>query len=1219
MLKAPHRITFLGSVLKLPKGVKKLEVPLAKLLHGALERAFVKDAQVAWKDANLLVIAGAGKVTTVNHRDYQEILATELGPAHRDEVLWFEIDLTSDAPVTLHTRGAAGREEELTGPGGTLAASMNGALTAWRAARGLPAMARSVDEFGREELLATARILSELNASPDLAARLEGAVAEAPPALRIPLLRSLDGEQGVFPYPQILAIDPEDPRALMDRYLYVERAAAPKDFSPLERIVALAPNFVSAYRQWRGEGVDGDRLLDAMATAAFLDPSDDNLLELYARAVGNAGGLEAGHALALRAMKNAPHVFSHITGALETSHDLIRPGYRLALSERTHAEAAAGPYADWFNNGNPEVVFVNLGLASGYYWVGRLEEAIALRGEILEGMGGSWPNQTKVLTEWKTLTDRLTKTYMQEGRERGDLGRVLEGHSLGELNTTSEISSAVLTLCELGEPRLGMLAFAHAQGESARKNPTARLAGALAAMASGELDGALRELITVELRSGRQRLDSYVNRILRVGSSIPLVSWEEQIAALAARGARTVAQLVARNAADFVEGCDGSAVVLDAFGKGQARTFSSAWLDPLATELFGKKAAATRKRLDAALAPPEKSDLAGADHLATAFWSVLGKSSDSHPKELLYVAVSAACRYLTITTAAPSVVAGGYRQAATIALQGAISADISAQALAAVLVAFEKASVGVAAEVFDAWLLRFERALCIEERVSGRTAELANGLPTVSYWLRGDLAIGYELATADRIATADPATAFVLYQRCVRAGCASNVGYRLMKAAERCQPEPGLVDAAYVALYAAPHAPASAVLLAERAFARGEGAVAFDLLVQHLGKGNKGYRQARAAAFEPAWKAASLDVPLDFDEAQMAGLMALQGGDFEKARRCYAWCNALDPDNAVTLKNLGMVSARLGDAVAALAYFASADKKAAPTWTAHELMAARKFQESMPAHRYASLFYDNAALFIYAAKSAWFAGDDESKLFAIRRARALDPASVDLTFLNGLADAAGSFGADEESAAAGRELIEKGKDNPTFLSLGHYHVARALLRGGKDKEALVFAQDAAKLNPLPDNKADFDDLVDRCKKNQPPEPKPMRTGTSAARALKSLLEGDAKAGLAVVARAKVGAEGLARLVAARYRETGEEAVLVTPRALDAARDVLAGTAGAKEPADSLARAVAMKLVEDACAPVSPPATLGKRFSRDAFREGFVERGGVIRRPIEVLP
>jgi tetratricopeptide (TPR) repeat protein len=922
--------------------------------------------------------------------------------------------------------------------------------------------------------------------------------------------------------------------------------------------------------------------------------------------------------MAARAARTAPHDFGHLVAALETTTDLVRPGYHLAQAEARIAEMNAGPLADWFHLGNPDVRFCYLSLANAHLYAGRLDEAIAERARVLEDSGGSWPNQTKVLVDWQTSTDILARCHAKEGFARGDLGRVLEGISLTRATTASEIAVSVRALLALGEPVLARLAFAHARPHGPRRHPAARLAGAEALMSCGELGAALSELFVVELRHPRQRYETQVHRTLRLGACLSLATWESEIQSLVDRGALRLGALAARHTADFVPGCAKSGVVLRALGAREAQDVPAAAIDALATALGVAKKAKTR--LDRALDPGKESSLAAADAIATRFWDGLSKGA-ARDRELLYVATQALARYLVATTRAPSVLAGGYRQAAASAFEAIAARDpeLDTGTLRAVLAALEEAGAGVDTWVFDAWILYVERALRIEDRVSGRLESLASGLSRVSASLRGDLAIGVELATAGRLEDSDPEAALALLERCVRAGCGSNVAFRAARAAEACRGPVDVLDRAWTALSSSPFAAAPAITVARRSFENGASDVAFAALCEHLSKGGATWREARVAELSEAWRASGLDVPLDFDEAQSAGLTALSSGDFEKARRCYAWCNALDPNNAVTLKNLGLVSTRLGKTADALAYFSQADAGAAPTWTAHELMASRKFAESMPAHRYAALGYDRAELFVYAAKSAWFAGDDEAKLAAVARARALDPASVDLTFLNGYADAAATFGDDEPCEEAARELLAKGAGNATWESLAHFHLATVLSRRGDFKQASRHAKDAARLNPLPDNAAEFADMVDRCKRKDPKKPTPKRADAPAAKAFACLLDDDAGAALALAGEATTGRLALARLTAARRRNEGEERVIVTDRALTAAREVVAATEGATTMEDASARVAALRILEDALGPVDPPPTLGKRMSREEFRKAYVARGGVDRRPAVLLP
>lgn len=1133
----PYRISFLAPTLTLPKGADA--AICAELIHLAVNEVFLRDPLVAAEDPTTSTLTSEGRILDRAHPEADELIRHELTWGARNEVLWLDVDLTKPSPVKLSATSGTSIET-FPGLGPSLGAALESALSSWRAARGLGEARSRIEPFTASGVL-------------DAAARI-AAKDEAPPAeLVIPWLRARGGSC----HAAILEREPDHPWALFDRYVEVEHRESPKDFAPLLRIVAAAPTFRPPYLHLRGEGLDSNDALDALAVAAALDPSDGTVLASYGRALTEMGRHEAGHHLARRAHEAEPNDYGHVVAALETATELVRPGYHLDLANAFIAEHEGGPLADFFDLGHPDVRFCYLSRANAHLFAGRHAEAIELRTAALAGTGGSWPNQTKVLERWRSSPDTLANATIAAGRARGDLGRVL---GAGLPTTSGAIAGVVEAFCLLGQPTLAALAFAHAASEGPRQHPVARLAGARAAMESGDLSRALAEVLVVVLRHGRQRYRPQIDRILRTGAALGAEVWQREITGYRDRGATRLAQLLAREAADFVPG----------FEKKPAKLpFDAKWLGGLAKRI-GAKAAA---KLDDAMTGED-------DLVATAFLDAV--SSD---EELLYVATSALCRYLRRP-------AGGHRQAAGLAFEMLHGRELPLEAIRLVLEALEPASAGVDPWLFDEWLLTVERALRIEDRAWGKLEAVTTGLPTVAAHLRGDLGIGLELAAAARLAKSDPGASYELYERCIRAGCSSNIASLAVPLAK----DP--IDAAWTALSSSTFAASPAVVLARRAFDDGKPELARSVLSAHLGKGSARWRDAQVAELAAAWKASGLDVPIDFDEAQTAGLTALQGGDFEKALRCYEWCNAIDPKNAVTLKNLGMVCARLGRPVEALDWFSQADRKQAPTWTAHELMVSKKWTESLVAHRYAALGYDRADLFIYAAKSAWFAGDDEAKLEAILRAKKLDPKAVDLTFLNGLADAAATYGLDDLADAAARELLKGGKGNPTWESLANYHLGTVLLRQKKYPAAQKHAEAAVRLNKAPDNAADFEALVAACKKKKPKKPTARRADEPEARAWALLGAGD-PAGASKIAKAgKSGALALARVAVARWRD--DEDPPVPPALLRAARAVVEATVGATELADTTARAAALEVLEDAFAKIDPAPALGRIGPRDPW-------------------
>jgi hypothetical protein len=67
---------------------------------------------------------------------------------------------------------------------------------------------------------------------------------------------------------------------------------------------------------------------------------------------------------------------------------------------------------------------------------------------------------------------------------------------------------------------------------------------------------------------------------------------------------------------------------------------------------------------------------------------------------------------------------------------------------------------------------------------------------------------------------------------------------------------------------------------------------------------------------------------------------------------------------------------------------------------------------------------------------------------------------------------------------------------------------------------------------------------------------------------------------------------LARLVVAEVRKPSENDRLVSPRAVEAAGDILDRTAGTTTPAEALVRVRALRVIDDAFIQIDPPPPLG---------------------------
>jgi hypothetical protein len=88
-------------------------------------------------------------------------------------------------------------------------------------------------------------------------------------------------------------------------------------------------------------------------------------------------------------------------------------------------------------------------------------------------------------------------------------------------------------------------------------------------------------------------------------------------------------------------------------------------------------------------------------------------------------------------------------------------------------------------------------------------------------------------------------------------------------------------------------------------------------------------------------------------------------------------------------------------------------------------------------------------------------------------------------------------------------------------------------------------------------------------------------------------------------------------LAARHRK-GKDASVPAP-ALEAAWEVLAATAGSRVMDDASARITALRIIEDACAPIDPRPMLGASMNPETFRKRYVARGGAPRPAPELLP
>ncbi len=1157
-LRRPHRVVLVPPTVL---GVGELEARISEWLASVLFDHFLRDLDVALDLAS----------------EDDAVAALESGARH--EVLRLVLELPPEragsARLTVQRPGVSDDYASIgTQP---LSQLISSGLGQWLAARGLTRSPRvPLLDFSLDDALACARWLAAHRAESTLAA-LDG----VPKTLQAATARVYGASFRLHHvYPAVLALEPDDPRARLAQYLAEKRD--PAEFEPLRELTIAAPRWwVPMAALGRNPELPRDERLDALSAAIDLAPDQDDLLGDYSVVLAEEGRYEEAYRYADRASRLAPHDAGHHVRAVEHGTGIGRLGAKLADARRRVELVDRLVEAGASHPGSPDLTHLRLRHDAALMYVGRLDEAVAMRAALIGG-ATAWPAQNRVLERWRSERGFLAHSYALEGWQRGEPGRTLEGyHAVAPKDGTGMIAY-IEALLALGRDQHAALAFAHLHRQKFGRGPQVRLAGAKALAATGQLAEALAQLEVVIHGQPQRRLETEVERVLRVLAHRPTSDWEAEIQHRLDRGALGLARRVARDAVDFVAGMADSAVARTALGPAPP-PFEPACLEPLAALV----PAAERTTVDALFAAGD------GDALAAAWPEQLPAGAAGR----VYLFAAALGRYLARSGAG---VASGLRHAATGALESLWHVEVAPELAHALLATLERAARHVGDEVLDGWLLRVERALALEAR--GITAA---ELPRSSALLRGDDSIAAELREARALLQRDDAASAqascALFERCARAlGTYAVAAW--VNAALRCRTPEVVRDIAWTAAVANAFHGVPGLALAKGYLADGEGELALEVVSRFLGGAGQDWREARLAELAPAWEAAGIEVPLGFDDAQTAGFEAIQGGDWAFADQCYRLCLAIDPGNTQCLKNLGIVSARLGSSFQTVLAFSEADFAQGPLWAGAEFMASGAPDQAQVVLSYASYRFDAAAQWLQLALACWHTGDEETKAEAIGRALELDAEAVAPAFLNGYAAAKQELGELDDCESASRRLLEVAGDDDTMKSCALHNLACVALARG-EPGALALAEQALELNPLEDNAEIFADTVARCKRNDPHAVTPSRARSAEARAFRSLEEGDPKA-VELGSTPRLLRAGIA---AARHRFASDNDVVVTSRAREAARAVLAATDGATEPDAALARIAALRIVEDAVYPVDPPALLGAQLPREVFRDQLDQR------------
>ena len=1220
----PHRVTFLAPRLTLPPNAAQLEQSAALLLFVTVFEHLMRHPSVSMTDPDdHRLVDGDDRLITIDHPDIDEIRSSEYGGARRDELIWLDISLDPSRPAPVRLK--AERYDHLTGEfvamgQAPLGSQIDNCIAQWLSAIGRAPAPRPLEAFSADEFLYAAGCLMRAlqSRTPD-----GGVDLSVPPRLQVPFFRSVYVTMNLYTWREILEREPDNAWAIRDMYLDGIHNEGPTTRDPIRAAIKAAPMFGKPYLSMFGEGVSKDDEVDGFAMASLLIPGNAFSLKDYGYTLDAVERWTEAARFAERACKSMPLLLGAHQLAMD-AYDTCRYGALLGTAEHHIGFLEHLVEREVIDTEDPDMRHCRLRYADTLMRVGRLDEAIEHRTRSLRGVEGTWPNQTKLLHEWQTDPKLFATLYAREGYLRGDPGRVVEGFSASPPDGAADLAMYVEGLIALGKEDLAAIAFSHHRRTKFTINPIARLAGAKAYALTGRVEDAIEQLQKIGLGFPHLGWDTAVNRVLRLLSGRGPQAWEAVVQTHLQAGAKRLARQIARDAADFVPGIASNGAVAHAVAVRQPIGF-----DPEAfAELRRSLEAYGLSEADQLFAQWTQPTLEHADRLAGAWADLIPEELDDDAPEQAQLAragkivwgfASAFGRYLALSTQPPNVLAGGYRQVASDALELMRSARgiLPRLVFRKLFEGLERFAGAVDIWLIDSWMLRLERALDLEANEGGHLEPLVLGLPWMTWLLRGDERIGYEyklgkeaLAVAQAGATPPNVSgeAFALLERSLRA-FGRTAAPKWSRAAEAAGlPPEQAIDVHLTAAFAHTGWANASIAAAKLLLPQGHGKAAFDALCENLPAAGGDWRKARVAEMAASWSQAQMPCPSDWNAAFQSGMTAFQQGNFPYAVEAHRWCLANDPDNAQAWRNLGIAYARMGLAHESIAAFAKADVRQAPSWAAQALSEAEHFEPAMRVYRYASAWFSTADEWLAFGAAASMAEDAEASAEAYGRAIELSPQAATLNTLHQLADALGEIGNYPRCAEVAQQLINSAQGDPTYTPCGLYHMGTALLGMGRFQEAAQYAEQALARNQFPENQQPYAEKLDRARRGDPPQPKPSRSGSPEGRAWATLADSDFKAVLDL----QPGTSWKLRralLSAADFRYESENDEDVTPRALEAAKRALGETTGHTDPDASLHRVQALRIRENHAFAVDVPCTMGTRVPSEQFRQRFLQRSG----------
>ncbi len=1076
-------------------------------------------------------------------------------------------------------------------------------------------------------------------------------VNRLPAQLKLPALRLLELALREDLGDAILALDPQHPQALFARF--EKMAPHGKDFAMLRHVIASAPGWARPYEELQR---DEDEQDDHFAIAQPQAPSDLESVAAAGLAVlcrpmalhalatvgdrlADRGRVDEGVRLLERGVEMSMEDVGAHLALLDLHEQTDREGAWLEQAMRSASlhGCPMDPVLPWY----PDQIHVDLRTANALLNVGRLDEAIALRANRLEGREATWPYHTRILNSWRKDPRFVAWSYAREGYFRGDEARAVEGFGRIEPSDSVDLAIFLDSLVALGREDEVPLAWAQFGLGRGFDGAVARLAAARGLMAAGEWRRGIEELWRVELTEPGRDEHVAIARCGLVMAAAPIDVIEAALGERVAIGAPMLARRMARDVADFVPAAAKSGVVARALGRGaspamdktQPVEFDPVWLNGFSPETRSKRA------IDAMFVelgplrrqPPSGFEIADelqrGDRIVNRWLEVVftEAAEDDHAalaQAASYIAAQALGRYLAATTLPPSTIAGALRAVAggALALVRKHRRALGDREARAVLGALDPLLRRVDRWVGTTWLGTVERSLGIDERCAGDVAGFARDFPSVAARILGPeetAVLSWSVATLHR-ERPDGWAPKVLAQA---PRLAAHTGFAgadewadaiVHQLAAREVEQDDAIDALHTTCYLAQGESAVPCVHAARVlFDAGRAPAALAVLCQGLHAAREDWRDKALASLADAWKRSKLDVPLDFEKVAAGVFDALQKGDANRGEKLARWAVAYDPENAEAHRNLGLALAMQGKVTDALAHLTRGTHEQATQILSGVLYQNGKLPDAMSVLDYASRWYVRADQWLTYGGIAYAATDNPRTVKAYQLAYQLDPDAFDATQLNafaGVLDEVGDYALCEKIA---NHLLRIAGNDLMWKTNGQNHLACAYIGQDRFDEAVELAERAVKDNPLPDNAAPFATTLERAKSKTKTTPTLIPPASTARDDIFSLLEAGDHAAAAAQLDDTTWRVRRAALHAARFRFASENQVEVTPRARRAALAVLADSIGTMDHQALLARALALLIREHAYVARDPIPRLGDRMTREAFYQEFRARGGVV--------